>query len=141
MRHSELVGTTSLVAIGDRTARAGGASVGSPSPPAPPLVNRKDRTISKYRKKPVVIEAFRVVLNTGEDPGGTIHAPTMNWLAQADPNGASDTWGWFPDHIDIDTLEGTMRAEVGDWIIRGVAGEFYPCKPDIFATTYEPADG
>jgi hypothetical protein len=39
----------------------------------------------------------------------------------------------------IETLEGTMRAEVGDWIITGVKGERYPCKPDIFAATYEPA--
>jgi hypothetical protein len=39
----------------------------------------------------------------------------------------------------IETLEGTMRAEVGDWIITGVKGERYPCKPDIFAATYDPA--
>jgi hypothetical protein len=41
---------------------------------------------------------------------------------------------------EINTLEGTMRAEVGDWIITGVNGEQYPCKPDIFCKTYEPAD-
>jgi hypothetical protein len=40
--------------------------------------------------------------------------------------------------IVIETLEGTMIGEPGDWIIRGVNGEFYPCKPDIFAKTYEP---
>lgn len=40
----------------------------------------------------------------------------------------------------IHTLEGKMRAEVGDWIICGVKGEFYPCKPDVFAATYEPAE-
>ena len=40
--------------------------------------------------------------------------------------------------IYIETLEGTMLAEPGDWIIRGVKGEFYPCKPDIFAETYKP---
>lgn len=38
-----------------------------------------------------------------------------------------------------ETLEGTMRVSLGDWIIRGVQGEFYPCKPDIFEATYEPA--
>lgn len=43
-----------------------------------------------------------------------------------------------PGHLTIATLEGVMRAEVGDWIIRGVKGELYPCKPDIFAATYEP---
>lgn len=42
------------------------------------------------------------------------------------------------DQIVIDTLEGTMRASIGDWIIRGVKGEYYPCKPDIFYLTYEP---
>lgn len=40
--------------------------------------------------------------------------------------------------IDIDTLEGTMETRQGDWIIKGVKGEFYPCKPDIFEATYEP---
>lgn len=46
--------------------------------------------------------------------------------------------GCFDDlAIEIDTLEGTMRAHPGDWIIKGVKGEFYPCKPDIFEATYE----
>ena len=44
------------------------------------------------------------------------------------------------DHLLIETLEGKMRADVGDWIIKGVKGEFYPCKPDIFEATYELAD-
>jgi hypothetical protein len=42
--------------------------------------------------------------------------------------------------VQIQTLEGTMRADEGDWIIRGVKGELYPCKPDIFEATYEPAE-
>lgn len=42
--------------------------------------------------------------------------------------------------IDIYTLEGEMRADMGDWIIKGVEGEFYPCKPGIFAKTYEPVE-
>ncbi len=42
--------------------------------------------------------------------------------------------------LTIRTLEGVMRADIGDMIIRGVKGEFYPCKPDIFEATYEPAD-
>lgn len=42
--------------------------------------------------------------------------------------------------ISIETLEGTMRADVGDWVICGVKGELYPCKPDIFEQTYEPAN-
>lgn len=43
-------------------------------------------------------------------------------------------------YLEVETLEGTMTADLGDWIIRGVQGELYPCKPDIFAATYEPAD-
>ena len=42
--------------------------------------------------------------------------------------------------MEIETLEGTLHASVGDWIITGVNGEKYPCKPDIFAKTYEPVD-
>lgn len=42
-----------------------------------------------------------------------------------------------PDHLDILTLEGVHRADVGDFIIKGVAGELYPCKPDVFEKTYE----
>lgn len=45
-----------------------------------------------------------------------------------------------PDYLTIKTLEGEMRADVGDWIIRGVKGELYPCKPDIFDATYEIAE-
>ena len=58
--------------------------------------------MAKYRKKPVVIDAYQAT-----------------------------------EVEDIVTLEGTMRAEVGDWIITGVKGERYPCKPDIFKATYE----
>lgn len=59
--------------------------------------------MARYRKKPVVIEAFQT------------NTPT-----------------------EIETLEGTMRADAGDWIITGVKGETYPCKPDIFEATYDP---
>lgn len=59
----------------------------------------------KYRKKPVVVEAYQT-----------------------------------DKEMDIETLEGTMHASVGDYIITGVRGEQYPCKPDIFEQTYEPAD-
>jgi hypothetical protein len=60
---------------------------------------------AKYRKKPIVIEAYQA------------------------------------EEVElIETLEGTMRAEVGDWVITGVKGERYPCKPDIFAATYERVD-
>lgn len=80
----------------------------------------------KYRKKPVVIEAMRW------DGGPLSQADIVTWSD-------GTVSGWFDDHyyLRVETLEGRMRAEPGDWIIRGVQGEFYPCKPDIFEATYE----
>lgn len=92
--------------------------------------------MNKYRKKPVVIEAFQVPPT--DDLRGW--AALTGWLSSqgcdysvASSNGARNVGG-----IDIKTLEGTMRANISDWIIKGVQGEFYPCKPDIFTETYEP---
>lgn len=52
--------------------------------------------------------------------------------------GNGEVWqSYDPEHLTIRTLEGDMRADLGDYVIRGVAGEFYPCKPDIFEATYE----
>jgi len=83
----------------------------------------------KYRKKPVVIEAWCVESNIGGMP---------KWLTDALGNGVSISS--IGPVVTIDTLEGKMTARPGDWIIRGVKGELYPCKPDIFAATYEPAE-
>jgi len=80
----------------------------------------------KYRKKPVVIEA--VQFRAGEQDG-----------AFADDVIAGRVRYPEDGTMLIQTLEGTMQAVPGDWIIRGVKGELYPCKPDIFAATYEPA--
>lgn len=84
----------------------------------------------RYRKKPVVIEAKQLTPNSMFE--------ILEWI-QANGGEAEP----FNEDIAlfIDTLEGTMRANEGDWIIRGVHGEFYPCKPDIFTATYERADG
>lgn len=78
----------------------------------------------KYRKKPVLIEAVQFVNSADihEFCGDKIREPVGK------------------DYLEIETLEGTMRASVGDYIIRGVNGEFYPCKPDIFEKTYEAVD-
>lgn len=80
----------------------------------------------KYRKKPVVIDAeqwTKFNLNDDnsmfQDPGVIIKSDGSEFM--------------------VATLEGTMTGIVGDWLIRGVKGELYPCKPDIFAATYEPA--
>ena len=102
----------------------------------------------RYRKKPVVIEAVQIRCAEYSDPDDvstwdTPFSAGPDWLRRAfsdgtlrprDPMG-SDYLLW-----EIETLEGVMAADPGDWIIRGVKGELYPCKPDIFAMTYEPAD-
>jgi hypothetical protein len=80
----------------------------------------------KFRKKPVVIEA---VQNTASLTPSDLHAFVRSFDGVR-VEGRS---------VFIETLEGTMRADEGDWIIKGVKGEFYPCKPDIFDATYEPA--
>lgn len=80
-----------------------------------------------WRKKPVVIEAMQY---------GPYSAPSVALHLFLDGSGARLT----DEGIVIPTLEGDHLARVGDWIIKGVQGEFYPCKPDIFAATYERAD-
>jgi hypothetical protein len=80
---------------------------------------------TKFRKKPVVISAVQWTgANVDEILGFIL------------PVGSARRAG---NDLLIETLEGTMSASPMDWIIKGVKGEFYPCKPDIFAATYEPA--
>lgn len=83
----------------------------------------------KFRKKPVVIDAYCY------DQKRENYRP--DWLTDAITANAVIT---YPDHAIIKTLEGDMRADLGDWIIKGVNGEIYPCKPDIFEATYEPSE-
>jgi len=77
---------------------------------------------TKYRKKPVVIEAMEFAT---ESDGGRIAA----WCGGSNEKS--------PREIQIVTLEGTMTAQMGDFVIQGVQGEFYPCRSDIFEQTYE----
>lgn len=81
----------------------------------------------KYRKKPVVIEAVEWTGSTG------CLKPLVPWNCSAPPE--KDAEG----RLLITTLEGVMTAQIGDMVIKGVSGELYPCKPDIFAKTYEVA--
>jgi hypothetical protein len=76
----------------------------------------------KYRKKPVVIEAIQY---TGSNANEVLKWASLAYLIEK------------AGGIEIETLEGVMRASPGDWVIRGVRGELYPCKPDIFEATYE----
>jgi hypothetical protein len=84
----------------------------------------------KYRKKPVIIEAKQY-------DGANYISEIWPWFRCS--SGAHD--GSFfegADGVVIGMREGKMTASLGDWIIKGVNGEFYPCKPDIFEATYEP---
>jgi len=87
--------------------------------------------MAKYRKRPVVIDAFHW---TG-DPD---QAEDVGWIFKAMEEGTVIIEYPWPNMI-INTLEGQMTAHAGDWIIRGVQGEIYPCRDDIFKATYEPA--
>ena len=83
----------------------------------------------KFRKKPVVIEARQLTVFSLEELeqwcGGSIKGLRLPAKERV---------------IHIQTLEGEMEAQIGDWIIHGVAGEFYPCKPQIFEATYEKVE-
>lgn len=85
----------------------------------------------KFRKKPIVIEAFQMGIDARPD-----------WFQDKVSSNEIVTYIMFQSdfaysYCDIKTLEGTMRGGHGDYIIQGVSGEVYPCKPDIFHETYE----
>lgn len=92
----------------------------------------------KFRKKPVVIEAVQIEKR--------MDLTSPEWWAKAVQSNSVILHGmgkFTRDQpwVEIPTLEGVMRGDAGDWIICGVHGELYPCKPDIFAMTYEPESG
>jgi hypothetical protein len=90
--------------------------------------------MSKFRKKPVVIEAFQIA---PYPPTITAAIAFESWAKSV----GFEKWNFGDEgSIKIETLEGTMTATPGDWIIKGVAGEFYSCKQKIFTETYESAD-
>jgi hypothetical protein len=85
----------------------------------------------KFRKRPVEIEAVQF------DGSSTCKAAIRRWMEGFEFVTATVQTRDLSDFV-IQTPEGDMYASPGDWIIRGVQGEFYPCKPDIFEATYEP---
>lgn len=90
----------------------------------------------KYRKKPVVVEAVQLNERCLIEEDWFWDAVTRNEII------IHDNGKWAKNHAwcEIKTLEGVMVAKTGDYIIKGVRGELYPCKPDIFAETYEEAE-
>ena len=87
--------------------------------------------MEKYRKKPVVIDAVQLTMTNHQAISSIIAAAGYNVRHASKPPMRAVTG------IVIETLEGDMTADFGDWIIKGVQGEFYPCKPVIFEKTYE----
>ena len=81
--------------------------------------------IRKFRKKPVTVEAMQIT-----DAASVLDIE--QWI-----NSSTTGYSTNPPTIWIDTLEGRMEGKVGDWIIKGVNGEFYPCKNEIFIKTYQ----
>lgn len=100
--------------------------------------------MSKYRKKPVVIEAFQMTRERRWD-----NSEWPEWLNRAWQTGPGEGGVWIDpdapiapgrecaDELVCGTLEGVHRIDWNDWIIQGIKGEIYPCKPDIFEATYE----
>ncbi len=85
--------------------------------------------MAQFRKKPVVIEAMQFT--------GVLADWVFDWMdceIITEPSSGLTS----VDILKIKTLEGVMEVDPGDWVIKGVKGEFYPCKPDIFEMTYEP---
>lgn len=85
----------------------------------------------KFKKKPIVVEAIQY--------DGTENS-VVEILQLKETTNSSRSILVDAEFLLIHTLEGVMRADKGDWIIKGVNGELYPCKPDIFEKTYDPAE-
>ena len=95
----------------------------------------------KFRKKPVVIDAFQMTEARRMDNSDWPNWLNSAWNEERDQVGSlqrADMTAVLPDMLEIVTLEGNHKVSWGDYIIRGVQGELYPCKPEIFVATYEP---
>lgn len=100
-----------------------------------------EEQVSKFRKKPVVIEAFQMTKERRWD-----NRDWPEWLNEAWSKSRTEAGALFIRPLDenkellaIATMEGPLCVSWDDWIIRGIEGELYPCKPEIFAAIYEPA--
>ena len=96
--------------------------------------------MAKFRKKPVVIEAIQWTNHAGN------FSQILEWSGSKVTSASPLIWEQTEKEpigsfcLEVKTLEGVMLARLNDWIIKGVNGEFYPCKPDIFSKTYEPVE-
>ena len=96
--------------------------------------------MAKYRKKPVIIEAKQWFKHGDHPEVKKLDPGTMDQLAPGKTsiygNYPNEMWGWGALGV-VGTLEGRHIVTPGDWIITGIKGEIYPCKPDIFEATYQ----
>ena len=92
--------------------------------------------MGRYRKRPVVVEARQFEV----DNGLVGAAELMDWICEGGTYAKLRNIDMDNGGIVITTIEGEMVARPSDWIIKGVAGEFYPCKPEIFAATYDAVE-
>lgn len=106
-------------------------------------VGQKEPKFKRYRKKPVVVEAIRLnsyaeedIRNVLEFMGQTVNLDHITQDKFSEYCSMCRQGGGLP----INTLEGEIKASIGDYIIRGINGEYYPCKPDIFRKTYESVE-
>lgn len=102
----------------------------------------------KFRKKPVVIEAVQLRWDTWNDICDFVPRPWFERGVYLDESGevlpddkSSGRIGLLINTLESNQITGSLLATQGDWIIKGVKGEFYPCKPDIFESTYDPVEG
>lgn len=92
---------------------------------------------NSYRKRAVVVEAFRLVI--GADMPDWFDAAIQDGrITHPDEDPPINDWG--RQGLDVQTPNGKVHASTGDWIIKGVAGELYPCKPEVFERTYSSVD-
>jgi len=84
----------------------------------------------KVRKKPVIVDAIQLCVGSNEDEVDDLHRFFGDFI----------NWSGDDTGIVITTLEGDHFVSPGDWIIKGIKGEFYPCKPDVFEMTYEKVE-
>lgn len=100
--------------------------------------------MARFRKKSVVIEAFQLGIPLDEWPQWAKdrlgHRDEDNVVFSRDAEPIKIVLDKSGNYAEIRTLEGVMRADFGDWVIKGVKSEIYPCKPDIFIMTYEPTE-
>lgn len=87
--------------------------------------------IRKFRKKPIVVEAVQITDETFDAPHGDPHTNTLHFVTP------DIVYNPISRSVGIYTREGVMTGNIGDWIIKGIAGEFYACKDGIFKQTYE----